>query len=230
MSIKEFFKNLKLNKKRPVIFFDLFDTLVKVDRGILESYFDNEIDRLGDLGKLKTAEETISLLLEKNPTMEKELNMTSKQLEIYYEKAMKKSLMNPSKQVLEMLQSLKEKGYDLCVISDASFVDIIKWYDSPLAKYFDKTIFSCEVGFIKPDLRLYNYAKNMMRNPNVSIFVGDGGHNELMGAHQSGMITIKAEWIKNYTEDEIYKYANYNIQEATNIIKLVEEIENKKRN
>ena len=38
-----------------VVFFDLFDTLVKVDRGYLEPYFDRETDRLGDLGILKNA-------------------------------------------------------------------------------------------------------------------------------------------------------------------------------
>ena len=45
-----------------VIFFDLFDTMVRVDRGILEPYFDRETDRMGDNGTLKNAKETIEHL------------------------------------------------------------------------------------------------------------------------------------------------------------------------
>ena len=42
-----------------VVFFDLFDTLVEADRGLLEPYFNQEIDRFGDEGILQNAKQTI---------------------------------------------------------------------------------------------------------------------------------------------------------------------------
>ena len=35
-----------------------------------------------------------------------------------------------------------------------------------------------------------------MGNPNQSIFIGDGGHDELVGAKKVGMKTIKVDWFK----------------------------------
>jgi hypothetical protein len=52
---------------RRVVFFDLFDTLVTVDRGYLEPYFDRETDRLGDNGTLKNAKMTIERLVDLHP-------------------------------------------------------------------------------------------------------------------------------------------------------------------
>ena len=223
---KRFIQNdIDMDIQRPVVFFDLFDTLVKVDRGILEPYFDRETDRLGDLGVLKNSKETIEVLRGKNPTMDKALGMTPEQMAEYYDKVMKTSLKNPPQQVLDMLAGLKNEGYKLCVISDAAYVDIAGWSESPLSQYFDNTVFSCEVGFIKPDPQLFYYAKSEMGNPMTSIFVGDGGHEELMGAQQTGMHTIKAEWINNRRVEEIYRYAQFKVQEATTVVDVVKGIE-----
>ena len=123
-----------------------------------------------------------------------------------------------------MLKDLKDAGYKLCVISDAAYVDIAGWNKSPLAKYFDKTVFSCEVGYIKPDPRLFETAKQMMGHPTECIFVGDGGHEELMGAQSVGMKTIKAEWINNRRVEEIYQYSNYRVQETESMLTVVKEI------
>ena len=49
-----------------VIFFDLFDTLIKINRGYLEEYFDDEIDLLGDKGILRNSEKEY-MRSERNP-------------------------------------------------------------------------------------------------------------------------------------------------------------------
>ena len=56
---------------------------------------------------------------------------------------------------------------------------------------FDDTIFSYEVGCLKPQNEIYEIAlKKMNTIPQKCIFVGDGGSDELKGAKELGMKTI----------------------------------------
>lgn len=183
-----------------VIFFDLFDTLIKINRGYLEEYFDDEIDLLGDKGILRNSEMTISKLINKHPEV---LNKySSKEMTNFYNSIMSNSLINVDNSVINLLKTIKELGFKLCIISDATFVDIKNFKNSPLYKYFDNAIFSCNYGYTKPDAKLYTIAKKVMGNPKKCIFIGDGGHQELIGAKNVGMNTIKVEWYK--------KVDNYN--------------------
>lgn len=208
---------------QPTVFFDLFETLVKVDRGYLEPYFDRETDRLGDLGKLPNAEETIWRLVTQTPHLAEQGSVF--EMAQYYESKMKNSLMNPPQEVLDMLKGLKEAGCKLCVISDAARVDIMHWQESPLAQYFDETVFSCDVGIVKPDAGLYRAAHQRMGCPTDMLYVGDGGHDELHGAHDFGMITAKAEWIHNRRLDSIYQYSNCRLQTPTQVLDIVKEMQ-----
>lgn len=57
------------------------------------------------------------------------------------------------------------------------------WNKSPLSKLFDDTIFSYEVGYLKPQTEIYEIAlKKMNVNSEGCIFIGDGGSDELRGA------------------------------------------------
>ena len=120
--------------KDVVIFFDLFDTLIKVDRGYLEEYFDEELDKMGDLGTLKDAKSTIEQIVSKHPEVLEKHSL--EEMTTYYEKIMSDSLMNVEPGILVMLQQLKEAGYKMCIVSDATFVDIKDYKKSPLFKYF----------------------------------------------------------------------------------------------
>ena len=54
---------------------------------------------------------------------------------------------------------------------------------SPLYNLFDEAIFSYEVGYLKPQAEIYQIALEKMNvNPEKSIFIGDGGSDELKGA------------------------------------------------
>lgn len=184
--------------KDVVIFFDLFDTLIKVDRGYLEEYFDEELDKMGDLGTLKDAKSTIEQIVSKHPEVLEKHSL--EEMTTYYEKIMSDSLMNVEPDILVMLQQLKEAGYKMCIVSDATFVDIKDYKKSPLFKYFDYAVFSCDYGVTKPDKRIYRIASNAMGGAEVSIFVGDAGHDELVGAKENGMTTIKTEWFIKRTD------------------------------
>lgn len=180
--------------KDVVIYFDLFDTLIKINRGYLEEYFDKDLDLLGDKGILKDSRMTINEIVKKNPEVLKKY--TESDMCDFYDDAMKKSLLNVNEEILNMLKSLKDSGFKLCIISDAAYVDIQAYNESPISKYFDNAVFSCCYGVTKPDQKIYNIAKELMGNPENSVFIGDGGHDEIVGAKKAGMKTIKVEWFK----------------------------------
>jgi FMN phosphatase YigB (HAD superfamily) len=55
----------------------------------------------------------------------------------------------------------------------------------------DATIFSYEVGYRKPDSRIYRHALAALDVPAAdAIFVGDGGSDEHSGARALGMSTV----------------------------------------
>lgn len=180
--------------KDVVIYFDLFDTLIKINRGYLEEYFDKELDLLGDRGILKDSKMTINEIVKKNPEVLSKYSM--EEMCGFYDKSMSDSLIDVNEDILEMLDSLKKLGYKLCIISDAAYVDIQSYDKSPISKYFDNAVFSCHYGITKPDQKIYNIANELMGNPSRTIFIGDGGHDEIVGAKKAGMKTIKVEWFK----------------------------------
>ena len=59
--------------------------------------------------------------------------------------------------VLVTLQTLRKAGYKLALISNASSPEVKAWQNSPLATYFDVTVFSCETGLCKPEADIYQY-------------------------------------------------------------------------
>ena len=207
-----------------VVFFDLFNTLVNVDKGYLEKYFTTEIDRLGDMGILKTAGETIDELIKVNNNLLKE--HTKEEMTEYYEKCMYNIITNVNTDIILSLIDLKTKGYKLCIISNAGYNDILGWKDSNLSLLFDETVFSCEVGKIKPSKEIYEIAIEKMNNPTTCIFVGDGGSDELFGAHNTGMITIKAEWFKKHEKEDMYKHSDYCIDNVKDLVRVIEGISN----
>lgn len=202
-----------------VLFFDLFDTLIKVDRGYLERYFDSEIDLLGDKGILKNSKMTIGEIVSKYP--ESLVKYSLEEMVNYYDNVMSDSIINVEKDILDMLASLKKLGYKLCIISDAAYVDIKDFKLSPLAKYFDNTIFSCEHGFTKPDKKIYEIAMEVMGSPDKMVFVGDGGHDELVGAKEAGMKTIKVDWFK---KRELFDSVDCIVRDSKELIKFVNDL------
>ena len=202
-----------------VVFFDLYDTLIQVNRGYLEKYFDKKIDKLGDLGILKDAKMTIDKIVSINPLLLKKYSI--KEMVKYYEDCMNDAMVNVNDNILKMLEELTCEGIRLCIISDAAFTDIKNFDKSPLSKYFNKKIFSCEIGYAKPDSMIYEKAKEVMGNPKKCIFVGDGGHDELYGARKAGMKTIKVNWFINRRNKKINLYANYCIKNPKNLMEIV---------
>ena len=106
-------------------------------------------------------------------------------------------------EIIDMLSALKRRNYKIGLISNCSTEEIEGLQDSELYQYFDAVSLSCNVGFVKPDTRIYEHCLSAL-NEQAShcFFIGDGGSNELNGARRAGMIPLKALWfIKYFAKD-----------------------------
>jgi putative hydrolase of the HAD superfamily len=92
---------------------------------------------------------------------------------------------------MRALERLKQSGKRIGLISNADVTEVVAWPESPLAPFFDSTIFSCDVGAKKPDAEIYlRSLRELGVRPDEGVFVGDGGSNELKGAREVGLTTV----------------------------------------
>jgi len=102
-----------------------------------------------------------------------------------------KSLINIPQVNVDVLTELKRSGKKLALISNADVMEAQGWGQSPIAKLFHETLFSCHVGWAKPEPEIYNLCMQQLGlAPDECIFVGDGGSNEHEGARACGITTV----------------------------------------
>ena len=130
--------------------------------------------------------------------------------------------------VLSALSSLKKKSLQLCLISNASTAEVSAWRHSPLADIFDHAIFSCECGMRKPDVTIFQHALQCLQvNANDSLFVGDGGSNEFIGARASGLDTVLTRQFSRQSHQDMVKRQQgaaikYEIEHVRDLVSLCE--------
>ena len=94
----------------------------------------------------------------------------------------------PREGAIEVLGYLREAKYKVGLISDCTREIPNIWDSTPLAPYFDVTVFSCSAGIKKPDPRIYYTATEQLGvNPQDCLYIGDGSSRELTGALRVGM-------------------------------------------
>lgn len=219
------------------VFFDLFFTLID------PKYSDvNEYDVVGisamewekyaeddvlyherALGKVRTEKEIIHRIVEIMPY---DLNESQKsEILRRREERMKRALYSVDNKILDTLKKIHDKGIKIGLISNADIIDSKHWNKSPLAKLFDAAIFSCNVGLLKPEPEIYKLAMDMLgTEPEASIFIGDGGSDELYGAKRAGMKTVFTEYLECKSSDKIEKiklYADYHIASFDELLKYI---------
>ncbi|MEW2443404.1 HAD family hydrolase [Micromonospora marina] len=93
---------------------------------------------------------------------------------------------------LDVLDALRGRGHRLALISNATSETAEAWADGPLARRFDVTVFSCEVGLAKPAPAIYRAAAQRLgAAPADCVYVGDGADGELAGAAGVGMTVLR---------------------------------------
>ncbi|MCY3711164.1 MAG: HAD family hydrolase [Caldilineaceae bacterium] len=98
------------------------------------------------------------------------------------------SAILPEPEVLETLDRLKKSNYRIGLISDCGPSVPLLFPQSPLARFIDVPVFSCEEQIKKPSSAIYQRTcQRMELEPHECIYVGDGSSQELTGAAAVGM-------------------------------------------
>ncbi|MBT2764858.1 HAD family hydrolase [Paenibacillus sp. ISL-20] len=123
-----------------------------------------------------------------------------------------------SNEICRMLELLRKRGLKLGLISNCSEEEVISFGQSGLAPYFDDVIFSYQVGIAKPNEEIYRLAcERLSVTPQDSLFIGDGGSDELRGARSAGLRPYHAYWYNTFIESEYEK-----IHQPLHVLDLIE--------
>ena len=97
--------------------------------------------------------------------------------------------------VIEALKQLRSRQLKIGLITNCTCEEVASWGISPFPELVDATVFSYDVGVIKPKSEIYKIACSRLgAEPGSSYFVGDGGSDELRGAQAAGLHPIWATW------------------------------------
>jgi putative hydrolase of the HAD superfamily len=198
------------------VFFDLAGTLVDFSPKAYEATLAEMASTLGavpsefsglwnerffryELNADVAIEEDLAEILDKlGHFPQAELLVTASRLILKFES----NLLVPRAGCKDALLALKEAGFKLGLIANQVAPVAQSWPTSELAPLFDDALFSCHVGYRKPDPRIYHLAcANLGINPADSVFVGDGGSRELSGAAELGMRAIQMRFVDEYPEE-----------------------------
>ncbi len=106
-----------------------------------------------------------------------------------------KPFLSIEPEIAEMLLHLRSSGFKIGLVSNASSDELTAWSDSPLSKLVDQAVFSCQVGVMKPDWRIYSIVCDQLdMTPPQIAYVGDGSGRELSGAAEAGLHPFWATW------------------------------------
>jgi putative hydrolase of the HAD superfamily len=100
--------------------------------------------------------------------------------------------LRPRDDALSTLAELRSRGHLLGMISACSQDVSDVWERTPFGSVFDSAVFSCSVGFSKPDPRIYAVACDELEvEAGDCLFIGDGANDELPGAERAGMTAVQ---------------------------------------
>jgi putative hydrolase of the HAD superfamily len=97
------------------------------------------------------------------------------------------ALLEPRSEVLSALRALRDRGVKLGLLSNIDEREAVNWTRSPLSPLFDVACLSFDIGYSKPSKEAYSLVLSRLgTDASSSIYVGDGGHDELRGARRAG--------------------------------------------
>lgn len=97
--------------------------------------------------------------------------------------------------IIAMLHTVRRQGLFIGVVSNCTREEAAEWHNSPFPEIVDVAVLSHEVGVMKPEPEIYTFACSRLGvAPGNVHYVGDGGSDELRGAHAAGLRPIWATW------------------------------------
>ena len=191
------------------VLFDLFETLVTQkysDRPSEQSFVDKLGLNLDDVrvwwgdsardrmtGKFATYQEMLSALCGSlGASVE---SATVEEMSRDRLRRKREYLLGVETEMLQALSQLRSSGWTIGIVSNATPDEVASWPECPLRDVVDDAVFSCQIGYMKPDPEIYNLACDRLGiSPTKTVFVGDGGFDELQGAVAVGMRPVQARW------------------------------------
>ena len=114
--------------------------------------------------------------------------------------------LEPRPDTIPTIEAIRRAGLKTALISNCSGEVPVLWRDSLLEGLFDATVFSCQVGLMKPDPHIYRLVLDRFNMPpDTCLYVGDGAGQELTGASELGM---RAVLIRDPADDTDSRYAS----------------------
>lgn len=133
---------------------------------------------------------------------------------------------------LEVLTKLKSM-YKLAVICNATTATLERvkeiLRDADILHFFDAVVVSTDVGYSKPDERIFQIAlKKLGVKPQEAIMVGNRISTDILGGNKTGMKTILIEWNNRHQEEvtceiERPSYVIHSLRELMPIIRELNE-------
>jgi putative hydrolase of the HAD superfamily len=192
-----------INQKYKAIIFDLFGTLVdnfvrnEYERVLAEmaSILNTPINEFQRVWLASFPQRATGVHANQKASIEyicRKLNVPINEAEVNHAFKVRldytKRSVVPRPDAVATLARLKAQGYKIGLISDCSGEIPMVWGSTPLAPFFDVTVFSCVAGIKKPDPRIYRLATDPLKvRPQDCLYIGDGSSKELTGALQVGM-------------------------------------------
>jgi len=100
--------------------------------------------------------------------------------------------LTPRPETIEVLSQLRGKHLKIGLISNCSPDVPPLWGEVPFASSIDVVVFSCVVGLMKPDSRIYQrVCERLDVKPQDCLYIGDGADGELEGAAEVGMNPVR---------------------------------------
>ena len=100
-------------------------------------------------------------------------------------------LKTPPAKRINAIRRLHERGHRMILLSNADVMEKRGWNESPFAPFFRDAFFSCDIGYIKPELEAYQTVLRASKlDADSVVYVGDGGSNELQAAKACGFTTV----------------------------------------
>ncbi|WP_104668221.1 HAD family hydrolase [Ensifer adhaerens] len=107
----------------------------------------------------------------------------------------------PYPDLAKSLDRIEAAGVPMAIISNASQYSVAVIEELGLFERMDAVVLSFEERILKPEPSIYRTAlKRVGACPSSSVFVGDGGNDELAGARHCGLHTILIDRRLTHTE------------------------------
>ncbi len=233
---------MRSSNKYKAVVFDLFGTLVStfssrehdivldkmarvlgVENALFARVFDYDMRAAREKGEYSTIEENIKVACHQLGVKPKPDDI--QRAAMYRYEFMKRALW-PRDDAIQTLKRIKEKGFAVGLISDCSPEVPEMWGETPFAKLIDASVFSCDVGIKKPDLRIYRWlCERLDVEARECLYVGDGDSSELEGALKIGMepvlIRVEGEDGRDRDRPVVDKWKGKRISALREVLKYV---------